>query len=239
MAEAARWSDLTDTDRGDKPWLNGMPRTIFVSDMSDSLSSVVPFEYLEAEIIANVTSELGQRHQWLWLTKRPDRMAEFSSWLKSRSISWPTNLWVGTSITTQATISRIGKLLKVGDSKTIRFLSVEPQVEVIDLGKWLPKLDWVIQGGESGHGARTFDVQWALDMSAQCRKHEVPYFLKQLGAVVVHNDKPLSLEDGHGGDWSEWSKAIRVRQMPLNTKRCVSVVEKNLEGKLETRKKLP
>src|SRR5687767_9401374 len=41
MAEAARWSDLTGTSRKEKPWLNGIPRTIFVSDMSDSLSSVV------------------------------------------------------------------------------------------------------------------------------------------------------------------------------------------------------
>lgn len=124
MAEAARWSDLTGTDRQDKPWLNGMPRTIFVSDMSDSLSSVVPLEYLHDEIIANVTSELGQRHQWLWLTKRPDRMAEFSDWMAKRGVSWPTNLWAGTSITSQATTSRIAKLLKVGNSETIRFLTV-------------------------------------------------------------------------------------------------------------------
>lgn len=226
MAEATRWSDLTGTSRKEKPWLNGMPRTIFVSDMSDSLSSVVPFEYLEAEIIANVTSDLGQRHQWLWLTKRPDRMAEFSLWLENRGVSWPWNLWAGTSITTQATTTRIDKLLNVGDSKTIRFLSVEPQVEAINLSKWLPKLDWVIQGGESGHGARPFDVQWAYDLIVQCKQSDVPYFLKQLGAVVVRNGKPLSLEDGHGGDWNEWPKAIRVRQMPR-------IIEDVVEGESE------
>src|SRR3712207_7534850 len=38
MAEAALWSDLTGTDRPDKPWLNGMPRLIFISDMGDALS---------------------------------------------------------------------------------------------------------------------------------------------------------------------------------------------------------
>ena len=75
---ATRWADLTDTDRPDKPWLDGYPRLIFVSDMSDSLSSTVEFDYLEAEIIDNVTSDLGSRHHWLWLTKRPDRMAKFS-----------------------------------------------------------------------------------------------------------------------------------------------------------------
>ena len=214
MTEAARWADLTGTQREDKPWLDGMPRAIFVSDMSDSLSSVVPFEYLEIEVIANVTSENGQRHQWLWLTKRPDRMADFSEWLKKRSTDWPSNLWAGTSITTQKTTTRIDNLLNVGDANTIHFLSVEPQIESLNLDKWLPKLGWVIQGGESGHDARPFDVQWAVDLIAQCKKHGVPYFLKQLGSNFVRNGKPLSLEDNHGGEWNEWPKSIRVRQMP-------------------------
>src|SRR3712207_3863109 len=38
MAAAAAWSDLADLARPSKPWLNGMPRLIFVSDMGDALS---------------------------------------------------------------------------------------------------------------------------------------------------------------------------------------------------------
>ncbi|HEX3655204.1 MAG TPA: DUF5131 family protein [Pirellulales bacterium] len=106
MAEAARWADLNGKKREEKPWLDRMPRTIFVSDMSDSLSSGVPFGYLEAEIIDNVMSDVGQRHRWLWLSKRPDRMAEFSAWLTKRGKSWPSNLWAGTSVTSQATDGR-------------------------------------------------------------------------------------------------------------------------------------
>ena len=49
MAEAAGWSDLSGTRRKDKPWLEGMPRLIFVSDMSDALSNSVPFPYLRDE----------------------------------------------------------------------------------------------------------------------------------------------------------------------------------------------
>ena len=123
MADAARWKDLSGQKRPDKPWLNGLPRLIFVSDMSDSLSKIVPFEYLKQEIIDVVTSEKGQRHQWLWLTKVPQRMAKFSKWLDQ---DWPENLWAGTSITTQRTTSRIKHLLRVGNDETIRFLSVEP-----------------------------------------------------------------------------------------------------------------
>lgn len=214
MAEAARWSDLSGCERPDKPWLDGLPRLIFVSDMSDALSKIVTFDYLNNEVVANVTSEVGRRHQWLWLTKRPDRMAKFSKWLKTRGQSWPVNLWAGTSITTQATTSRIRHLLEVGDDQTIRFLSVEPQIEVIDLGEWLPKLSWVIQGGESGTQARPFDLNWAVTMLAACQKHRVPYFLKQLGSRVLRGEEKLSFGNGHAGDWSEWPSALRVRQFP-------------------------
>jgi protein gp37 len=214
MAEAARWSDLSGKLRPDKPWLDSFPRLIFVSDMSDSLSADVPFGYLHEEIITPVISEPGKRHHWLWLTKRPERMAQFSAWLTAKEIEWPGNLWAGTSITTQATTTRIESLLKVGNSETIRFLSVEPQIEPIDLGKWLPMLSWVIQGGESGRKARPFEIAWAVDLSEQCKASHVPYFLKQLGSVVYRDGTRMEFTDNHAGDWSEWPKSIRRRQMP-------------------------
>ena len=153
VAEACGWSDLAGKVRGDKPWLDGLPRLIFVSDMSDSLSAAVPFEFLRDEIVLNVAGERGRRHRWLWLTKRPDRMAKFSRWLEDGGIEWPENLWAGTSVTSQATTSRIKHLLQVGDERTIRFLSVEPQVEAIDLGV-LAAPDRLGDPGRASRGAR-------------------------------------------------------------------------------------
>jgi protein gp37 len=214
MAEAARWPDLSGQRRPDKPWLGLISRLIFVSDMSDALSSSVPFPYLEREVIDNVTGEPGRRHQWLWLSKRPDRMARFSAWLAGRGRPWPPNLWAGTSITTQGTTGRIRGLLQVGDERTVRFLSVEPQVEGIDIGPWLPDLDWVIQGGESGRNARPFDLAWARALLGQCREMGVPFFLKQLGSSVIDRGRRLTYQDNHAGDWSEWPRVLRVRQFP-------------------------
>jgi protein gp37 len=214
MAEAARWPDLTGTARKEKPWLDGLPRLIFVSDMSDALSAEVPFDFLEEEVVRIVTSQVGQRHQWLWLTKRPDRMAQFCDVLKVKHIGWPENLWAGTSITTQGTTARIKHLLRVGDENTIRFVSVEPQREKIDLKEWLPRLDWIIQGGESGRRARPFRLEWALDLMAQCKQAGVAYFVKQLGSAVTSEDHRLQFRDGHAGDWSEWPEEVRVREMP-------------------------
>ena len=214
VAQACGWSDLTGERRAEKPWLDGVPRVIFVSDMSDSLSAAVPFEFLRDEIVLNVAAERVRRHRWLWLTKRPDQMARFSRWLEGEGLAWPENLWAGTSITSQATTSRIRHLVRVGDDRTVRFLSVEPQVEAVELERWLPRIGWVIQGGESGRGARPFDLAWALALIERCGERGVPYFLKQLGSHVVKDGRRLTFADGHAGDWAEWPAGLRVRQLP-------------------------
>lgn len=45
-------------------------------------------------------------------------------------------------------------------------------------------LDWVIVGGESGHGARPCDVSWIRSIVRQCRAAELPCFVKQLGGNI-------------------------------------------------------
>ena len=215
MAEAAKLPTLTGLLRNEKPWLDGQPRLIFVSGMGDALCSSVPFDWLRMEVIDNVVSPEGRRHRWQWLTKRPQRMAEFSAWLDTQGIPWPENLWAGTTVTTAATTSRIDPLLKVGTEATIHYLSVEPQLEALDLRTWLPRLDWVIQGGESGRQPRKFDIAWAEAMERDCRELGVAFFLKQLGAYAFHGEDRIRLGDRHGADWSEWPDDVpRVRQMP-------------------------
>lgn len=214
MAEAAKWSDLRGKERPDKPWLDGLPRHIFVADMSDSLSKAVEFDFLYEQIIRNVASEKGSRHRWLWLTKRPGRMAQFSMWLARRGIGWPSNLWAGTSITTRKTLARLDQLSRVGNDATRRFVSVEPQWESLSLGDRLQHVHWVIQGGESGATDHPFSTDWALLLRAECRKAKVPYFLKQLGSRAVHKGDILRTIDRHGGSWDEWPRRLRTRQIP-------------------------
>ncbi len=136
MAKAARWSNLTGTVRPEKPWLDGYPRLIFVSDMGDALSKSIPFEYLRDEIIEAARSQYGKKHIWLWLTKQPQRMAAFSEWLDEQGILWPRALWVGTSVTSSAQIARVRQLLKVRRAP-MRFVSYEPALEWVDFSPWL------------------------------------------------------------------------------------------------------
>lgn len=101
MAKSAASGSLRGKDRTGKPWLDGLPRLVFVSDMGDALSNGIEFEFLLKEIIEVVTSAAGKQHVWLWLTKRPRRMAEFGEWLKGRGIDWPDNLVAMTTVTSQ------------------------------------------------------------------------------------------------------------------------------------------
>lgn len=47
--------------------------------------------------------------------------------------------------------------------------------------KELPRLDWVIAGGESGPGARPMHPEWARQLRDQCAAAGVPFFFKQWG----------------------------------------------------------
>lgn len=210
MNKAASASDLRGTSRPQKPWLEGLPRLIFVSDMGDALSASISFEYLRDEVIETVRSEKGHRHLWQWLSKRPNRMAQFATWLSDQGIAWPENLMAMTSVTSQQTVGRVHQLQRVGSR--MRGLSVEPLWGPVTLP--LDGIDWVIVGGESGYRAETLDLSWVRDLRDQCRRAGVAFFVKQLGRRPRENGILLELEDGHGGNWEEWPPDLRIREMP-------------------------
>jgi hypothetical protein len=119
----------------------------------------------------------------------------------------------------------------------VRFLSVEPQLEAVDLSKVIMPdgdhlgpdtmyndgedagIDWVICGGESGPHARPFNLAWAESLQDQCKSAGVAFFMKQLGSKPVRDigdadNCPLKLKDRKGVDPSEWPESLRVREFP-------------------------
>lgn len=220
LARAAKAVDLAGTPREGKPWLNGARRLIFVGDMGDVFSARVSFEYLEAEMIEAVASPMGARHSWLLLTKRPGRLAAFAEYLRRVGVSWPANLWAGTSVTTERTCARLNQLLSAPGPSTF-FVSVEPQISPVSLDPWLDRLSWVIQGGESGaltgsepSRARPFDLAWARALRDECSARQVAYFLKQLGSNPTHGGARIKGQGRHGKEWETWEADLRVRQLP-------------------------
>ena len=210
MVTAASWGRPTEKEISDKPWLRGLPRLIFVSDMGDALSANIPFEYLHREIIRNVSSPCGQRHLWLWLSKRPARMAEFGLWLAKQGMAWPDNLVAMTTVTHQSFAQRIVELRKVPSK--LKGLSLEPLFCRVNLD--LHGIDWVIVGGGSDALASAFHVEWAMDLRKQCETEGIAFFLKQLGSFPWHQGQRVRLKDSHGADWNEWRQEWRVRELP-------------------------
>ena len=191
---------------------------------------------------------------WLLLTKRPANIRKMvpRGWFWDR---WPRNVWVGTTVEDQRRADeRIPVLLEV--PAPVRFLSCEPLLDAVDLtrvrkmeGSELRinalrspldtfgqrarqvhrEIDWVIVGGESGPGARDFELQWARRIVADCRGSGVPVFVKQLGARPISESDDdrrfvgdmnlprrfrLILADRKGGDERDWPEDLRVREFP-------------------------
>lgn len=124
--------------------------------------------------------------------------------LNSYEWSWPLdNVWLGISAERQQEADeRIPHLIET--PAAIRFISAEPLLGPIDLTEWLrdgcptqeqidgplgghyvshgtPRFDWLIAGGESGHGARPMHPDWARSLRDQCKAAGVPFFFKQWG----------------------------------------------------------
>ena len=166
---------------------------------------------------------------WLLLTKRPENIRPMLPIIQIGGAELPrfNNVWLGTTVENQpAAESRILWLLEAPSA--VRFLSIEPMISAVDLervqivapspphgpGAYLnaltghvagpddmgPKVDWVIVGGESGHKARPFHVEWARSIQAQCKAAGVAFFMKQMGAhLLVRNDDSFN-----GDDDSAW-----------------------------------
>lgn len=223
IAKSLRCMDLTGKPRSDKPWLDGLRRKIFVGDLGDIFSTGISFEYIKSEIFDNAITKDGSRHDLLLLTKQPKRALKFSEWLRTTGMAWPSNIWIGTSITSRNSLSRIADLVQI--PATIKFLSLEPLVADPGLvASVIFMVDWVIIGGESDqndHKARPFDLEWPRTIikiasgNAVGGSIKTAVFVKQMGSYPVENGVRLTFSDSHGGDWDEWPADLRVRQMPF------------------------
>lgn len=170
----------------------GEVHRVFVGSMMDIFEKPMPLINSKGELNTNENTGNLRFHlfyridrgdypnlMFLLLTKRPSNINKYipESW----KYNPPENVMFGTSPVNQETAyTLINQLLKVNGK---RFLSVEPQLGSISLLHWLPKIDWVIQGGESGHHKRSFNIEWAYDMNDQCKAANVPYFFKQIDKV--------------------------------------------------------
>lgn len=210
IAEAARWGDLRGENRAGKPWLDGLPRCIFVGDLSDIMSAAVTDDFLEREIFAPMESDKGRRHIWMVLTKRPKRLADFS---ERRPGGLPRNVIAMTSVTNQATAeARLPHLRRV--QARWRGVSAEPLLGAVSLAPWLSWITWVIIGGASGDNAGQTPVEWIEALARESVGAACATFVKQLGSKPTNDGGALAINHAKGGNSDEWPASLRVREMP-------------------------
>ena len=216
LAAALCWPDLTGSDRPEKPWLDGMPRLVFVNDLAETFGPWIA-GYLS--LLGKLFARMGESpHVWILLTKQPEEMREFAEWWQRQCAdSWPRNIWCGVSITSPDTLWRAEVLHAIPSYR--RILSVEPLTRRTSLYRALnfePLSKWVIVGGESGHHAKSCHRGWIREIVNECDECRVPCFVKQLGSHSFGDFDQRRFADPKGGDWDEWPRDLRVRQMPLS-----------------------
>ena len=157
------------------------PKRIFVNSMSDLFHERVPGSFIDCVF---ETMLLADWHQFQVLTKRAERMVQYvhahHRQLGVLAVEHP-HIWLGASVETQKYVRRAELVATLPSA--VRFLSCEPLLGPLDLRHVLGPsgVNWVIVGGESGHGARPMDATWALDIRDQCFDAGVAFFFKQWG----------------------------------------------------------
>ncbi len=162
-------------ERLDQPLRWKKPRMVFVNSMSDLFHEAIPPEFIE-QVFRIMTR--ADWHIFQILTKRARRLVALAPHLQ-----WPDNIWQGVSVEDQRRADeRIPLLLQT--QAAVRFLSVEPLLGPVTLGKYLAKIGWVIVGGESGPNARPMQAAWVKSLRDQCIGASIPFFFKQWGGIT-------------------------------------------------------
>jgi protein gp37 len=147
------------------------PRTVFVNSMSDLWHAHVSDDFIHR--VFNVMAATPQ-HTYQLLTKRPRRVVRMAD-----DLPWPSNVWMGVSVESQAFAWRCDDLRNV--PAAVRFVSAEPLLELVTLN--LDGISWLIAGGESGPNHRPLNEAWVRDLRDQCQHSGTAFFFKQWGGV--------------------------------------------------------
>ena len=213
------------------------PRCVFVNSMSDLFQEKVqkPFIFRAWSLMETVNEHrrtIGQApHIFLFLTKRPERMAAlWAEWVDVfvQGPNFPfSGFGFGCSVSDQKTAEMmIPPLLEIEHG--FRFVSVEPMIGPTVIFKWLTKnnpasksdvdrwhggtadrmqvangIDWCLVGCESGPKRRPMELDWARSIRYQCAEAGVPFYLKQL---TDPRGRPIPLE--------QWPDDLRVQEFP-------------------------
>jgi protein gp37 len=195
----------------------GVREKVFCASQADVFDAEAP-EGAQRDLF-NLIHMTSDWLDWLLVTKRPERIHT----VMEAAYLWPEwfldhRCWLLTSTENQdAADKRVPSLLEI--PAAVHGVSAEPLLGLIRFDrigeeiegylnalaavvhcdgrgtKSITGLDWVICGGESGHGARPMNPAWARSLRDQCKVTGTAFFFKQWGEFA-----PIESPIGNAGD---------------------------------------
>jgi len=231
IANATRWPDtsrrkcLRRRNKGQnyqaKPWFDNLPRVILVNTTSEPFSKVdhenVPItdEWRWQHMLEPMMWPAAARHCWLFLSSYPKRQVDFYLRTLERYHYWPANVWLGSSVRTQADLDVVTHQYARAPA-VHKFLNIQPQIAKINLANSLVGIDWVTHCGTAANNspepAYPFVLDWIGEIRHACKAAKVPYFLVGIG-TNPHRMKieagrlvpaPIRVKSGRGKGWDRW-----------------------------------
>ena len=148
------------------------PRIVFVTSMGDLMHPDVPDDFVMR--VLDVMRRCD-RHVFQILSKRPERMAEFSG-----RISWPSKRAAAMASANETDQHSLESLRRVDAG--VRFISFEPLLSDVSDAD-LTGIHWAAVGGESGPDARPMKIEWARALRDRCIAEEISFYFKQWGGA--------------------------------------------------------
>lgn len=192
-------------------------RRVFVCSMGDLFHEKVPDDFIVKVYEAMIAAS---NHEFMVLTKRPERMVEFSQQFMDGTGPVPFektgHIAHGVTVESAEQIER-WQILAARVESWYKFVSFEPLIGNIFERKASKRffinlaneIDMMIIGGESGPGARRMNTKWASDLVALGKHTKTAVFVKQMGSAWARETSSTTRK---GNDPSEWLPELRFRQ---------------------------
>lgn len=177
---------------------------VFVGNMCDMFG-----EWRDMADVENDIAEVaiaGGDAKYLWCTKRVDVMKRALDAVYDKLDNPKGRFerqWFGFTAENQEWFN---KRVEVASGIPFHFnqwLSAEPLLGPIDMGDMVGMFKWVAVGCESGPNRRPCEMEWIEGIVDQCRKANVPVFVKQ-----------LCMDSECVRDINRFPKHLRIRQVP-------------------------
>ena len=175
-------------NRLDEPYKIKKPSRIFVGSMCDLFGDWVPNDWIYSVL---ATCEMNPQHQYLFLTKNPERYERL--FIYDEKIKPHANWWLGATFDTANDTSTFrDHLWPLHEEGWHTWASAEPLLEdIASYMEWEDTIDWLVIGAMTGPGSKERQPQreWVRKLVVEADNYGIPVFMKRSLQTLI--DEPL------------------------------------------------